>query len=288
MKRKIVIMPCIALAMLCIFSCKKDEKGSGLKAVFSYVADGFVVNFTDFSQNAGDYKWDFGDGSEGSTRSNPSHIYSKKGGYMVSLEITNNGETSTFKDSVYVLGPNIKIDGDFNDWEHVEYSYTNENGGGTLLKVKTFASTTDVNFYLEGNQSFNLAVFDLYIDSDNNPNTGLKTWLYPVTAGADFLFEGNFNPANPAASTGSVFAHNAPDNGWGWNEVASFANAMKFAKMGTLNGNKVIEFSVKKSVLGSPKKYLNFALVEMDTGWTEIGSLPASQKATSGFTRVEL
>lgn len=287
MKKNITLFSSIALLIFCALSCKKESEGSGVKAVFSYVADGFVVNFTDFSLNAQEYVWDFGDGSEPSTRSNPSHIYSKKGGYEVTLTIKNNEISNTFVDSVYVVGPNIKIDGDFSDWEHVEYTHINESGG-TVLKTKTFASTTDVNFYFEGTADFNMAVFDLYIDSDNNPETGLKTWMYPVTAGADFLFEGNFDPAMPAGSTGSVFAHTDPANGWGWNEVNTFANVMKFAKMGTVNGNKTIEFSIKREAIGSPKRFINVALVEMNTGWTEIGSLPFSKQATSKFLPVEL
>ena len=52
MKKNILYLCCTALIMLSISACKKNDQGSGTKAVFSYVADGFNVNFTNFSRNA--------------------------------------------------------------------------------------------------------------------------------------------------------------------------------------------------------------------------------------------
>ncbi|WP_210466506.1 PKD domain-containing protein [Rufibacter roseolus] len=289
MKNKLLLFFGLSFLLVATFSCEEDDEGSGTKAVFSYVTDGFVVNFTDFSQNAAEYLWDFGDDSETSTQSNPTHVYGKKGDYLVTLTVKNNGETSTFQDSVYVLGPNIKIDGDFTDWEHVPYTHTNDEGtGGTLLAVKTFASAGALNFYLEGTQDFNLAVIDLYLDADNNPETGLKSWMYPAGSGADFLLEGNYNPGTPAESAGSMFAHVGPGNDWAWNEVASFGQAVQFSAMKTVGGKKVLEFAVKREGLGNMKKFVNFAIVESTAGWAEIGNLPYNKQPTSKFATIEL
>ncbi|WP_207432830.1 PKD domain-containing protein [Sabulibacter ruber] len=282
MKNKLLLFLGLGFLLLATFSCEEDDENSGPKAVFSYVADGFVVNFTDFSQNASEYLWDFGDDSEQSLQSNPTHIYSKKGDYLVTLTVKSNGQTSTFQDSVYVLGPNIKIDGDFTDWEHVAYTHTNNEGtGGTLLAVKTFASAGHLNFYLEGTQDFSLAVMDLYLDADNNPETGFKTWMYPAASGADFLFEGN-------PTGGSVFAHVGPGNGWSWNEVANFGERMQFSAIKTVGGKKVVEFSIKREGLGSMRNAANFAILEMNSGWTEVGNIPHSQQASSKFASIDL
>src|ERR1044071_7969315 len=161
MKKNILIALCCLSAMLPNVSCKKEkDNASGLKAVFSYVADGFKVNFTDYSTNAKEYLWDFGDTST-STIANPIHVYHSKGEFLAKLTVKNGQETNTFIDTVFVAGPNIKIDGDFTDWTYVEYTSVNEGGnGGTLLGVKTFASASSLNFYLEGTEDFNLAVMD--------------------------------------------------------------------------------------------------------------------------------
>ena len=89
MKKNILIVLCTVSAMLPNLSCKKEKNsGNGVKAVFSYVADGFKVNFTDYSTNAKEYLWEFGDTST-STLSNPIHVYRSKGEFLAKLTITN-------------------------------------------------------------------------------------------------------------------------------------------------------------------------------------------------------
>ncbi len=289
MKTNQNIFLCMVAAMFTIMSCKKENAGSGTKAVFSYIADGFKVNFTNFSSNATEYKWDFGDQSDTSSLSNPTHIFTSKGTFLVSLTAKNRGETSTFIDTVLITGPNIKIDGDFTDWAYVEYNHINEGAaGGTLRAIKTFASAGYLNFYLEGTSDFNLAVIDIYLDTDNNPETGLKSWMYPVASGADFLCEGNFNPASPAASTGDVFKHVGPGNDWAWDAFSSFGTMIKFSKIANNNGKRAIEFSIKREGLGTMKKKVNFAIIESNSGWTEVGAIPEDQTPASKFGSIDL
>lgn len=290
MKLRILTFACIATIILLTGACEsEDDNKNQINAVFSYVTDGFKVNFTDFSENAKEYMWDFGDGSEGSTKSNPVHVYTDKGEYLVSLAVANETGTSTFIDTVYVSGPNIKIDGDFTDWDYVPYTHTNaENEGGNLLAVKTFASPGHINFYFEGKPAMSLAIIDLYIDADNNPETGFKAWAYPVGSGADYLLEGTFDNANPDASAGSMFRHTGPDNGWGWEEIHTFSEVLKFSKITSSDGKNIIEFSLKRDALGTHKNFINFSLAEMDTGWTQVGDLPVGQKETSKFVQIEL
>src|SRR5262249_14540604 len=116
MKKYILCLVSLLTLVLSLASCKKD-KASGLKAVFSYVADGYKVNFTNFSSNATEYSWDFGDNS-GATDSKkaPVHIFTKKGDFLVTLTAKNGTETNSFTDTVSIIGPNIKVDGDFSDW----------------------------------------------------------------------------------------------------------------------------------------------------------------------------
>lgn len=271
-------------------ACESDDESKNqINAVFSYVTDGFKVNFTDFSQNAKEYTWDFGDGSEVSTKPNPVHIYRAKGEYLVSLSVANESGSGTFIDTVYVSGPNIKIDGDFSDWDYVPYTHTNdENEGGNLLAVKTFASPGHINFYFEGKPEMNLAIIDMYIDADNNTETGFKAWMYPVGSGADYLIEGAFDNANPDASAGTMFRHTDPNNGWGWEPAYTFSEVLKFSKISSSDGKKIIEFSLARTALGPHKGFVNFSIIEMNSGWTQVGDLPVGQKATSVFARIQL
>lgn len=285
MKRNIIYLLGIGMLTLVTSSCKKESTESGLKAVFSYVADGYKVNFTNFSSNATEYLWDFGDASGVTSASKtPVHIFTKKGDFLVSLTAKNGTESNTFIDTVSILGPNIKIDGDFNDWQYVAYTYQNAaTYGGSLLAVKTFASSETVNFYMEGTADMKMEIVDIYMDADNNPATGFNTWYYPAHSGADFLLEGS-----PIGGWGDVFVHSGAPTAFSWTPVATFGDAMHFSSLSTTGGKNIIEFSIKRSVLGPIKNFIHFGLVESTSGWAEIGQISEAKTATSKFIAVPL
>jgi PKD repeat protein len=63
-------------------------------ASFTYTLDGLTATFTNTSENADTYLWDFGDGNS-STEENPVHTYADNGLYTVKLTASNpNGESS--------------------------------------------------------------------------------------------------------------------------------------------------------------------------------------------------
>ncbi len=55
-------------------------------ADFDYIDNGNVVNFTNLSEHATAYEWDFGDGNT-STEENPTHTYVDDGDYFVTLTV---------------------------------------------------------------------------------------------------------------------------------------------------------------------------------------------------------
>ncbi len=61
------------------------------------------VTFTDLSNNATTWSWDFGDGGRSSER-NPSYTYSRAGLYTVSLTVTGPGGTSLREKPAYIRG----------------------------------------------------------------------------------------------------------------------------------------------------------------------------------------
>ncbi len=287
MRRIIYSVSAMICLTLVLGSCKKDDSGSGLKAVFSYVADGYKVSFTNFSANATSYSWDFGDGSgDTSSKKAPQHIFTAKGDFLVTLTASNGTETNIFKDTVSVIGPNIKIDNDLSDWEYVSYAYENaEDYTSTLRAVKTFGGPSDVFFYLEGTSDMKLELFDMYVDSDNDPATGFSTWMYPAGSGADNLLEG---PAG-SPSWGSVYVHAGTPADFSFNPILTFDEAMSFGPMKTVAGKNVMEFSIKKSALkNATNKAINFAFIELNPGWTQLGTIPEAATPASAFIKVPL
>ena len=93
-------------------SCGLSEQGNAnvsvddINASFSHQLTGHsTVQFTNNTEGAITYDWDFGDGF-GSTRESPLHEYEEDGTYLVTLTVTNaNGCEATVEDSVTVYPP---------------------------------------------------------------------------------------------------------------------------------------------------------------------------------------
>ncbi len=84
-----------------------DSKGgetAEVKADFTYVVDGLNVTFTNTSEGATSYKWDFGDG-ETSKEASPKHTYLSSGDYVVKLTAANaDGGIGKKEQTVIVTG----------------------------------------------------------------------------------------------------------------------------------------------------------------------------------------
>lgn len=274
------------LIILSATACKKEKENGNLKSVFSYVADGFRVTFTNFSTGAKEYHWDFNDKpGDSSSMKSPQHIFSAKGDYLVTLTATNGSQTDSFTDTVTIIGPNIKIDGDFTDWEYVDYLYTNpDDFGGSLRAVKAFATAQDINFLFEGTADMKLELFDMFLNTDNNPATGYTVGAYPAGSGMDYLLEG----PGVTPGWGSGYKHTGGPNDWAFSPLFAFDAEMKFSAIKTEAGKNLIEFSVRKSALGALSGSISFALVEMTGGWAELGRIPKGGVPEAKFIELKL
>ena len=112
-------MALLSVVSFVAFSCKKAEdsidteqggngEGGGtstaLKADFTYEADGLTVKFTNTSEGATMYQWEFGDGTSSMDES-PEHAYAAGGTYSVKLTVANDdGETASKEGSITVSG----------------------------------------------------------------------------------------------------------------------------------------------------------------------------------------
>lgn len=107
----------LGLVSLFAFSaCKKDDEdddngGSTENPVASFQfevsEDNFLmVTFTNFSQNATSYMWDFGDGNT-STEKDPVHTYASSGDFTVKLTASNSAGTSAdYSQEITITDPN--------------------------------------------------------------------------------------------------------------------------------------------------------------------------------------
>ncbi len=94
------------LIALLLLACVDDELDLTPQACFTFVYEGELiweqyVVFTNCSENANAYLWDFGD-STTSTEENPEHHYTEDGEYIVELTAFGKSVNDTFKDTVLV------------------------------------------------------------------------------------------------------------------------------------------------------------------------------------------
>lgn len=106
-------LPLIALIVFtsCELLDKEDDTETPGEPVASFQyevssEDWAEVNFTNFSQNATSYSWDFGDDSELSTEENPVHTFGEGGTYTVTLTSANDdGVSATKSETVEITDP---------------------------------------------------------------------------------------------------------------------------------------------------------------------------------------
>ena len=99
-------------AAFLFIACGGDDDGGGTtddpisSFQFEVSADNFLeVTFSNFSQDADSYVWDFGDGNM-STAENPTHEYGASGDYTVTLTASAGDQSATSSKDVTITDPN--------------------------------------------------------------------------------------------------------------------------------------------------------------------------------------
>lgn len=281
------------LAVSLFMGCGSDDDATTkqedtLATDFSFTNDGSTFSFTNLSEAATSYQWDFGDLNFYGNEENPIYTYQIGGELVVSLTITDDSGATGFV-SKTITAPeiiiiNIDVDGDFEDWENVDVAYDeSDSGSGSIQKIKIWGGGANVNVYLEGNKTMLMELIDMFIDSDGDSSTGFISWQWPNGSGADYLFEGPLL----SNSWGNFYQQNDPAGGWSWSVLAgSGVNMVSSGIVSISDESNAVEFSIPKSQLGTLGSTIGFAFTEMTGGWALVASFPAVT-STSAFVTVE-
>lgn len=83
-----------------------EEDSNPPSAAYSYVLDGLAVSFTNQSEDAISYLWDFGDGSSSTDETGVAHTYSTKGKFTATLTVSDgNGISDVYSEEIAVGFP---------------------------------------------------------------------------------------------------------------------------------------------------------------------------------------
>lgn len=155
-------------------------------ANFESDSNDLTVTFTNRSQNASSYTWDFGDGTGSSTEENPTHTYSEGGTYKVKLQAQNEIETVEITKDVTVVDPNGAIVAGFSaEVRYLVVTFTNSSinadsyiwdfgdGIGTSSEanpIYTYASPGTYNVKLTASKNDVSAEYSAEVTTVANPN----------------------------------------------------------------------------------------------------------------------
>lgn len=101
------------LALTVVTACKKDDDEEAKEVIAGFTATPDATNtlmytFTNTSQNATSYAWEFGDGTT-SNEANPTHTYAAAGSYSVKLTATGPGGTDAVTQPLTVVNANEQL-----------------------------------------------------------------------------------------------------------------------------------------------------------------------------------
>ncbi len=177
-------------------ACSSDDDETPPEPIASFqfeVSDdnGLEVAFTNFSQHATTYVWDFGDGTGTSTEENVTYTYTDGGTYTVKLTVTNEAGSDEHTKDVTVINPvaeNHIQNGEFDDdsvWEILQH---NMNDAGTISienGVAIFNEGIQADWGSEPHVGINQAVeveagtyqFDMHITTNGIADVWFEVWV---------------------------------------------------------------------------------------------------------------
>ena len=262
-------------------SCKKDETPAP-KVSFTVSINDKTATFTNTTENATSYSWDFGDQSALSTDENPTHVYEAYGDYDVRLTATGGGGkvTHLMTISVVKVWPKITIDGDFSDWDSIPAFYSGYgDASGALTEAKVTADgSAYLYFYIKGTADIG-PVLEVFVNSDNDTTTGWSpgnTGWYDRD-GSDYSVEIAVEAFNDGESDvtpySTAYVYNpAGDPGWPWD--GDYTDDVVDQIAGYVNNQ--VEFRVPYSAFpGMSTDKISIYFLVLDNTWTDIGWLPA-------------
>ena len=275
------------IAMMAIFATSCQQKGNLPKARFSYAVDGLTVTFTNVSKDAEEYEWNFGDGSLLSKDANPVHTYAEAGTYTVELTAKNKAGENKMSDNVVLEAKafNIKIDGDFADWQNLPADLLAEaklDDFATMEAchdIKFIADADYLYFYLQySGVADEVGVLDIFINTDDDATTGHASWLW-LDAGVDILIEGG---TDVDAETGVEawwpdffkFIDSGDQTAWSWDSMDA-EGMYEISNIITLpGGDKAIEGRLMRAGIPNFNACKVGVLTQAPEWAGEVGNLP--------------
>lgn len=182
-KMTLVGVACVALLAvigipMIIIDDKPDIDTQFPLANFSSNVTGLSVKFTDQSENATEWKWDFGDGNS-STEQSPVYTYPTAGSYTVKLTASNENGTDSKTATTTVL-------------QRLVYAYVTNSGDNTVSLIDT-ATNNVITTVPVGNSPYEVSI---------NP-AGTKVYVANWESGTVSVIDASTNNVTATVDVGT-------------------------------------------------------------------------------------
>jgi len=288
-KTSFAILAALVLMLVSAVSftgCTKDPEPVTITgdALFSFVADGLTVTFTNESDVTAPvtYLWDFGD-TQTSTDKDPVHTFAAKGEYTVKLDVTdqNSGvHTVSTKITVDRKGRIALDDGTLDDWNVVtedQFVVPLGDNSGAVVSAKYEYDADYIYAYIEfeGNLS-DVYQYDIFMDFDNDSTTGFKSHVWPASGG-DMLVE--IAPVTADTIVPGAYSYTgAPgEEDWSWEVKQLPAGSIVMGTMKQVGDNVAFELGFNRESFGENtlnQDVVSFGAFISNSDWAEIGYAP--------------
>ena len=226
---------------LFIVSCQKQPKASFDVAGSSFKT-GESVNFTNTSEDAASFEWDFGDGAK-STDKSPSHSYTTQGSYLVTLTAFSKNEKkkSSASNSVSITtantggGSGSNIDFSYSPSNPAVGDFVTFNATGTDSLVSWNFGDGGTSSFFQTSHTYNSAGnFQVTLTDGSNVKTKTITVANP-----SFSFPGTYSVTENCNSGNYNFNSNVTAGSQSNTYVLSNFGGYNVSVNITVNGNAI-------------------------------------------------
>lgn len=284
-KKNLLLLAMMAFGLSLVFTaCDKDDDEDDTpaaitgEALFSFVADGKTVTFTNESDVSGvvSYAWDFGD-SNTSTEKDPVHTYELKGDYNVTLTVTD------AQSGTHPISTSVKVDkktrinltdNSFADWDAVteaEFIVNCGDNSGTVIATKFDYDANYIYSYTEMEGTLD-DIFTMFMDVDANLPTGFTSFLWPL-AGNEYLLQGQVTNSEIWLECYEYTGPGGDDWSWEFKELPE-----GFFVIGNVTEDAgIVKFEMgysRELIPGFSNDQVKLGIYISDAGWAEVGFAP--------------
>ena len=164
----------------------------------------------------------------------------------------------------------IEIDGDLSDWDDIETLVEiTPSADNSLELLKATADDDNIYVLIRGVEGTERAIFQIFINTDNDATTGFDHWEQPGISGLDVLYEYD------GATLFQIPFDPSVDPGWPW---PNSDDNPEFGKVEASDDGSTYEVALAKAFMGELADEVEIKVMDFDGGWGERGKLPVPEE----------